>query len=189
MSRKLDQILVIDIEASCWPGKIPPGQENEIIEVGVCLLEIASGERVGRDSILVRPERSTISPFCTKLTTLTQAQVETGVSFKAACDLLQTKYQAKNRIWASYGAYDRQQFERQCHAWRVDYPFGPTHINVKNLLALVYHLPREVGLTKALALLNLPLEGTHHRGDDDAWNIAGVLGRLLAAARIGLEIE
>jgi inhibitor of KinA sporulation pathway (predicted exonuclease) len=26
----------------------------------------------------------------------------------------------------------------------------------------------------------LPLEGTHHRGDDDAWNIAALLADLLA---------
>jgi hypothetical protein len=29
----------------------------------------------------------------------------------------------------------------------------------------------------------MPLEGTHHRGADDAWNIAGVLCRLLADMR------
>jgi hypothetical protein len=27
------------------------------------------------------------------------------------------------------------------------------------------------------------MEGTHHRGGDDAWNIAALLGRLLAASR------
>ncbi|MFP4578906.1 MAG: DNA polymerase III, partial [Coleofasciculus sp.] len=29
MSRKIDQILVIDVEATCWQGKPPPGQESE----------------------------------------------------------------------------------------------------------------------------------------------------------------
>ena len=31
----------------------------------------------------------------------------------------------------------------------------------------------------ALGMLGLPLEGTHHRGGDDAWNIAAVLLALL----------
>jgi len=31
--------------------------------------------------------------------------------------------------------------------------------------------------------LGLTMEGTHHRGADDAWNIAGLLGRLLAPSR------
>ncbi len=35
----------------------------------------------------------------------------------------------------------------------------------------------------ALARLGLPLEGTHHRGGDDIWNIAAILGQLLLRAR------
>lgn len=30
-----------------------------------------------------------------------------------------------------------------------------------------------------MALYGLTLEGTHHRGDDDAWNIAALLAVLL----------
>lgn len=29
MARKLDQILVIDVEATCWEGNPPPGQTSE----------------------------------------------------------------------------------------------------------------------------------------------------------------
>lgn len=183
MARKLDQIIVIDIESTCWPGSPPPGQESEIIEIGLCLLEVASGERVARESILVKPERSTVSPFCTELTTLTQAQVETGISFKAACDLLKDKYLSKERTWASFGDYDRRQVDRQCQARKINYPFGPTHLNIKNLLALMLGLPHEVGLPRALELLELPLVGVHHRGGDDAWNIAHLLGALLRRGR------
>lgn len=34
-------------------------------------------------------------------------------------------------------------------------------------------------MAQALELLNIPLEGTHHRGGDDAWNIAGILAKLI----------
>ena len=34
-------------------------------------------------------------------------------------------------------------------------------------------------MAEALELLNLPLEGTHHRGEDDAWNITNILSELL----------
>jgi inhibitor of KinA sporulation pathway (predicted exonuclease) len=37
----------------------------------------------------------------------------------------------------------------------------------------------EVGMTTALEKLGLPLEGTLHRGVDDAWNIAKILAKLL----------
>jgi hypothetical protein len=34
-------------------------------------------------------------------------------------------------------------------------------------------------MVEALRIMQLPLEGTHHRGGDDAWNIAGILSELL----------
>jgi len=85
MARQLDQILILDVEATCWEGTPPDGQEAEIIEVGVCPLVVATGERLTRQSILVRPTRSTVSAYCTALTTLTHEQVATGVSFSQAC--------------------------------------------------------------------------------------------------------
>ena len=95
------------------------------------------------------------------------------------CQILKDKYLTHQRVWASYGEYDKNQFQKQCQSSGVKYPFTSKHINVKTLLALVRSLPREVGMAQALELLNLPLEGTHHRGVDDAWNIGKILSELL----------
>ncbi len=180
MARKLDQILVIDVEATCWPGPSPTGQESEIIEIGVCPLDVATGMPLEKRSILVRPERSKVSEFCTELTGLTQKQVTNkGISFERACALLEREYLSKKRLWASYGDYDRNQFERQCEARGVTYPFSPGHINVKSLVGVVHALPYEVGMTRALEMMGIEMEGIQHRGSDDAWNIARILSRLL----------
>ena len=181
--RLLDRVLVIDIEATCWEGEPPPGQENEIIEIGLCSLEVSSGKRLEKRSILVRPESSQISEFCTQLTTLTQEQVDKGISFAEACALLKNEYAARDRVWASYGDYDRIMFEKQCLARQIAYPFGRKHLNVKTLFALGHALDREVGLATALRVENVNFEGTQHRGDDDAWNIAALLGNLLQRIR------
>lgn len=178
MAQRLDCIIVVDIEATCWENPAPE-QESEIIEIGLCLLDVSTHQRQEKTSLLVKPERSSVSPFCTRLTTLTQQQVDTGMGFADACAVLRQSFRSHERVWASYGDYDRIQFQRQCEAHGVAYPFGRTHINVKNLLALSLNLPREIGLDQALARLGLPLEGTHHRGHDDAWNIAAILARLL----------
>jgi inhibitor of KinA sporulation pathway (predicted exonuclease) len=183
MARLLDQILVIDIEATCWDGPTPPDQEGEIIEVGIATLDVATLEPLDKRSILVRPERSTVSPFCTELTTLTQDQVDQGISFSAACAILKDGYAARSRTWASYGDYDRRQFARQCESRQMPSPLGMSHINIKNLFALTYGLPREIGMAGALEQLGIPLEGTHHRGVDDAWNIAHILAALLRKCR------
>jgi inhibitor of KinA sporulation pathway (predicted exonuclease) len=183
MAKKLDQILVIDVESTCWEGSPPEGQESEIIEIGLCMLNVGTGERLDNASILVRPVKSTVSDFCTWLTTLSQKEVEEGLSLGEACEILQNQYLSKKRLWASYGDYDRWQFERCCAAQDVEYPFGSGHINVKSLLAVSRAMSREVGLDKAMNLLGWPLEGTHHRGGDDAWNIARILGHILLSAR------
>ncbi|MDM8559446.1 3'-5' exonuclease [Candidatus Parabeggiatoa sp. HSG14] len=172
-----NKILVIDIEATCWRKKIPKGQLNEIIEVGICVLDTSTYEGTHNDSIIVKPN-SEVSEFCTELTTLTQGDVDKGISLKEACEILQTKYLSRERIWASYGAYDRKQFQRECKAKGVDYPFYSEHINVKELFAETFSLRNPVGMASALRKLELPLEGTHHRGVDDAWNIAKILACL-----------
>lgn len=183
MGKRLDKILVIDVESTCWLDMPPPGEESEIIEIGLCLLDVVTGRRELKRSILIRPERSAVSPFCTELTTLTQAQVSQGVSFARACTILREDYASGHRVWASYGDYDRRQFSRQCRAQRVPYPFGASHINVKNLFALSWGLPQEVNLVQALKMQGWELEGTYHRGDDDAWNIARILAAILCRAR------
>ncbi|WP_067892200.1 3'-5' exonuclease [Nocardia vaccinii] len=171
-----DRLLnVVDVEATCWEGASPGGQPNEIIEIGVCVLDMGTLERVGRDSILVRPERSSVSEFCTRLTTLTAEQVAAGVDFATACALLGSRYRAAERPWASWGDYDRKQFERQCAASGVAYPFGDRHTNAKRLFSESLDTTKRFGMDAALRVAGLPLEGTHHRGDDDAWNIAALI--------------
>jgi inhibitor of KinA sporulation pathway (predicted exonuclease) len=183
MARLLDQILVIDTEATCWEGAPPSGQESEIIEIGITMLDVETCERGERRSLIVRPERSSVSEFCTQLTTLTHDDVDKGISFADACTILRKDFSSRERTWASYGDFDRRQFERQCEVTSIPFPFGPTHLNVKNLFALSLQLGHEVGMAEALERLGLSLEGTHHRGGDDAWNIAAILAGLLKRAR------
>jgi inhibitor of KinA sporulation pathway (predicted exonuclease) len=184
MAKRLDQILVVDVEATCWEGSPPPGQTNEIIEIGLVTLDVATAQRLTKRSILVRPHGSKVSEFCTKLTTITPEMVESGITLKEACRIIRDEYDGANRLFASWGDYDRRQFERQCKDAGISYPFGPTHLNVKNLCAILLGCSHEFGVPEGCAKLGLPFEGTHHRGDDDAWNIAGVLGKLLGGRQV-----
>src|ERR1700722_11833027 len=83
-------VLVIDVEASCWeePKDQPPGQKNEIIELGLTTVALPDLNISNPVSILVKPTTSKISPFCTKITTLTQELVDTGLPFKEMCEKL-----------------------------------------------------------------------------------------------------
>jgi inhibitor of KinA sporulation pathway (predicted exonuclease) len=173
-------IIIIDIEATCWKKLPPEGQQSEIIEIGVCTYDLTSGEVGTGDSILVKPTRSKVSPFCTKLTTLTQDMVDGGVQFYEACALLRERYATHERPWASWGAYDRKMFETQCPSFGVEYPFGTAYINLKDWYAQLELEGKRMGMAAALRREKLTLDGTHHRGGDDARNIARILASVLA---------
>lgn len=169
-------IIIIDLEATCWNGKIPAGEVNEIIEIGISILDTGTSEILKNEGILVQPERSRVSSFCTELTTITQEMLDKkGVSLNEACKKLREQYNAHNYTWASYGAYDLNMLKKQCNYKGVEYPMSQNHINVKELFSKVKGLRKRVGMNGALNILNMALEGTHHRGVDDARNIAKIL--------------
>ncbi len=175
---------VVDIEATCWEAGTPGGQVSDIIEIGLTEVDLATGARLAKHKILVRPERSKVSEFCTELTGLTQDEVDSGVSFADACALLAAGHDAAGRPWASWGDYDRNQFVRQCADTGVPYPFGAVHVNAKSVFTGANRGHRGGrGMKAALELAGLPLEGRHHDGADDSWNIAALVLHLQAGGQ------
>jgi inhibitor of KinA sporulation pathway (predicted exonuclease) len=176
MSIRRDNLIIIDVESTCWENSIaPPGQQSEIIEIGVCLLDLKTLDRTDKRSILVKPERSKISVFCTQLTSITPEMVASeGIAFAEACDMLRSQYASEGRAWASWGNYDRKMFESQCDDRRIAYPFTDSHLNAKKLFGNLERGGQGTGMSRAMQHIKLPLEGTHHRGGDDAWNIAAI---------------
>lgn len=178
MDRTGGLLTVVDVEATCWEGTPPPGAVSEIIEIGLTVVDLERGVRRARHRLLVRPARSTVSAFCTELTGLTQDEVDQGADFADACRELAARHHAGERPWASWGDYDRHQFTRQCAAADTRYPFGHRHTNAKAVFAAAHGLRKRPGMAQALRIAGLPLEGRHHRGEDDAWNIAALVLRL-----------
>lgn len=169
-------INIIDLEATCWNGKIPAGQVSEIIEIGICQLHTETGAISKNQGILIKPQRSEVSAFCTELTTITQELLdEKGISLAKAFEILRTEYQGHQCTWASYGQYDLNMIRKQSKYKDIAYPLSQDHINVKELFSQVKGIQKKVGMKGALDILHIPLEGTHHRGIDDAKNIAKII--------------
>lgn len=190
MARRLDKIVVVDFEATCWAAEDtpPPGAVTEIIEAGFCLVDVETLDVSELPtSWFVQPKLSKVDEYCTKLTTITQEQVDGGYTFIEVCSGLNDLGERGKRLWASYGDYDRIQLERQCEREKVMYPFGRTHLNVKTLVAVMAGWNKEVGMDEALRRLKLPLVGTHHRAGDDARNIARILSVVMEAGRVSIK--
>ncbi|MGB1286293.1 MAG: exonuclease domain-containing protein [Aggregatilineales bacterium] len=179
MAIRKDKIIVVDIEATCWEGyDAPEGQENEVIEIGLCLLDATDFSLSDKRSLLVKPTESVVSDFCTELTSLTQEQVDTqGIAFDEACSILEKEYDSRNRLWASWGNWDRMIMKKQCKRRKVRYPFSKKHVNLKRVFQDAHG--ERMGLARAMKALQLDVEGTMHRGDDDAWNTGRLLSELV----------
>ena len=175
-------INVVDLEATCWEGQDPPGQTSEIIEIGICELSYA-GEIGRKKSIVVKPTRSYVSKFCTELTGWTQEEVDKGVSFGDACQMLVEEFDSKARVWLSWGLYDRNMFERSCRTRGVRYPFGRDHVNAKVVYSMLKQQKKFLSMPEALALENLSLDGRHHNGMDDAANIAKIWQQVIKKSK------
>lgn len=181
----IDQILlIVDLEATCWACRQTPdgrGQSihnMEIIEVG-CALATRQGELLDTRSFLVRPTRNPVlSDFCTELTGITQSMVDAAPTLPETIDALNAWLGdlSDEFIWCSWGNYDRLHLEAQSHLYSV----RPSilchpHLNLKRIWRRTTGQKKKNGLTHALAFHDLAFEGSHHRGVDDARNIARLL--------------
>lgn len=179
MSIRKDKIVIVDLEATCWEGfHAPEGQENEIIEIGICLFDPSDDAISHARGILVKPEESIISEFCTELTTITPELVEEeGISFKQALRILEQDYDTRNRLWGSWGNFDRKFLQTQCRRRDMRYPMSQKHSNLKRVYQSTEG--QYIGLAHAMSKLSIEPLGTAHRGVDDAFNTARVLSHLV----------
>jgi inhibitor of KinA sporulation pathway (predicted exonuclease) len=178
---------IVDLEATCWEGTPPAGQTHEIIEIGVCILNSETLKRSEKRSLVVKPRFSHVSEFCTELTGWTAAAVDAGMDFADACQILEREFASQTRTWLSWGEYDRQQLERECAAKGIRNPFGRHHINAKAVFGTARNRGKKLGMAEALQRLGWELEGRHHNGADDAWNIAGIVAELLRSDQLELS--
>lgn len=186
MAQQTGRLLVVDVECTCWETQEARGHSpREIIEIGLAAVDLRNLTIVDTGGIYLKPERSEVSEHCTNLTGLTEADLAGGHSLREACQLLRGAHDSTKMPWASWGDFDREQFDRECSLKLVAYPFTRTHFNLKAWFAATRGLRRQMGMARALEMCGLSLEGRHHCGADDAKNIARIFvhdARLLREA-------
>lgn len=175
--------LVIDLEATCDDGGSVPRREMEIIEIGAVLVDCETFEPIAEFQSFVRPVRHPeLTPFCRQLTSITQAEVDAAPTFPIVIAALREFVEAHGRpLFCSWGNYDRGQFGLDAGFHQVDLPFGTDHLNIKQAFSDALGTRKRFGMAGALRKLGLPLAGTHHRGIDDARNIARILPYAIGA--------
>lgn len=176
--------LVIDLEATCDRDHAISKYEMEIIEIGAVLVDAATLEPAGELGTFVRPIRHPkLTAFCTELTTITQADVDGAPLFPEALAALRKLIGDRDALFCSWGDYDRNQLTQDARLHGLKLPFGDRHLNLKRRFSETQGLPKKLGMGQALRHAGLELQGTHHRGIDDARNIARLLPWIVGARR------
>ena len=178
--------LVIDLEATCCDQETIPREETEIIEIGAVMVDGATLKPVDEFATFVRPvQHSQLRPFCMELTSITQSHVDGAPTIADA--LMQLRLWAEQYpgyLFCSWGDYDRNQIRHECQRSSLDYPFSSGHLNLKQQFTQQQGLRKRFGMAEALRKVGLPITGTHHRGIDDARNIARLLPYVVGTLRV-----
>lgn len=172
----MPNILVVDLEATCDDNA--SSFDMETIEVGAVWVA-SDGAVLDSFQAFARPVvNPRLTPFCSKLTGIHQADVDRAQAFPAVAEALRAfvaRHRQPDATWASWGEWDRRQLELDSVRHGITQPIDLPHVNVKRVFTRVRRIGKEVGMAKACELVGLRLEGTHHRALDDALNVAKLL--------------
>ena len=169
--------LILDLEATCSNDGSIPSQEMEIIEIGAVMVNRSSWEIDSEYQQFIKPViHPKLTDFCTQLTTITQQDVDTAPIFPEVIPQFKEWIDSyPDNIFCSWGNYDKKQFIQDCQFHNLAYPFGSEHRNIKKEFSLYLgDKKKRFGMAQALEYLGIELQGTHHRGIDDARNIAAI---------------
>lgn len=192
MGARTDRVLVVDVECTCWETKEEQGDRpNELIEIGICELVVKTGEIRDASGYVVKPRFTEVSPFCTELTGWTKEQIAEGSDIADVLKAIAYDYSTdRETVWFSCGEYDRVKLSSDGRAGvgglygisRRDNPFAlmRSHFNVKTLFALKHKLRKEMAMDRMIQYIGETLDGRHHNGCDDAYNIAKIVRHVLS---------
>jgi inhibitor of KinA sporulation pathway (predicted exonuclease) len=169
--------LIVDLEATCSDDGSILRHEMEIIEIGAVMLNRKTWKIDSEFQQFIQPVKHPhLTKFCTELTSIRQQDVDQAPQFVESISRFQDWIYPSfnNHIFCSWGNYDKNQFMQDCKFHNVPYPFRSEHINIKQEFSEYLGISRKFGMAQALNHLGMELIGTHHRGIDDARNIAAI---------------
>jgi 3'-5' exoribonuclease 1 len=181
-------LAVCDVEATCEESGFK-GYEHEIIEFPVVVVDLESGEIHDEFHSYVRPTvNTTLSDFCTRLTGITQPQIDTSPALPEVLAQfeewrvdkgLEYSEEGRNFAFAADGPWDLRYFlHGECSRKGIaKAAYFDKWVNVKQLFADFYQT-KTCKIHKMLEKQGMRFEGRLHSGIDDTRNIARIAIRL-----------
>jgi len=178
-----DRINIVDVEATCWEFNDAKKKHHEIIEIGICVINIETMEIERSVGIYVKNRETEISEFCKGITGITQEKIDVeGIEIEEAIGIMRNDFGSHRRPMGCWGGFDKWIFDDACKRnGIVDYPFK-NWINIKEMFMVAYGR-NKCGMKKAMNIMNFEFEGVQHCGKDDAFNTAKVFIMMMKKIR------
>lgn len=174
--------IIIDFEATCDDSIEFSRKEMEIIEWGVIAIDGKSLLPISEFQSFTKPVcNPVLTEFCLTLTKIKQTDIEAAPEFYQVVKLFNNwLIKFYNPIFCSWGKYDYYQLKKDCNYHGIEYPFNSNfHINLKKLYIERKKINlKNISMLKALNFSGIKPTGIHHRGIDDARNIAKLMPEL-----------
>lgn len=166
--------VLFDIEATCWEGEQRRILQQETIELGSILID-EGGSVIETFHRFIRPEINPyLSPYCKKLTGITQEQLERAPRFGT---VIQEWKEVLTEIdedfqLIAWGKDDRRILHSDCVYHRHETNWLEAYRDLKKAYQQLKGWNASVGFKTALMHEQIEFEGKQHSAINDVYNMS-----------------
>lgn len=171
---RLDRVLAVDFELTCWDGVPPEGQSAEIIDIGVVEICVETLAVIRSQRFLVKPLWSEVSDYCTDLTGITPTMLrKQGRPLPEIASTLAKKWGSGSKLWLAWGR-DNLAIERDAKRHGIENPFSAAYLNAGLEYSIEWAAGENIGLHSAMTHLGIEPGESRHSALNDAEDLAAV---------------
>lgn len=152
----------------------------EIIEIGAVRVKEIEGKLQISDTFqsFVKPLRdSSFTQHTTTFTGITQQDIQDAPSLPSAIEAFRSWIGDEPYYMCAWGPDDKYQLVKSCKEHKLPLDWIRNHNDIQKQFSRKHSTDtayRQIGLKRALEMMEISFEGSHHRAVDDAANTAKV---------------
>lgn len=171
---RLDKVLAVDFEMTCWEDVPSPERIPEIIDIGVVEISVERLEITRSARFMVRPKWSSVSDYCTKLTGITSEDLRKhGHPLPEVANRLKGKFGARSKLWMAWGK-DNLAIQRDCLRHEIQNPFSSSFRNLGLEHTIDSGHSENIGLHSIMGEMGIQPGPGRHTALNDALDLAQV---------------
>ncbi|MBK9272477.1 MAG: exonuclease domain-containing protein [Saprospiraceae bacterium] len=171
--------LVFDLEATCWNSGNNHFRQQEIIEIGACILDEYGRVESTFQSFVKPLNHPLLSTYCTQLTTIQQEDINKANSFPKVMEkfLEWGNLEEDEFLYCAWGNSDQVLLKSDAENFNIDVSWFDPYIDIKARYHRNRQLSKLQGLDRVMHQNGFHFEGKRHRALYDALNLAKIVSK------------